>query len=358
VQFARERFVIPTLGPLVYNLAIIAGGLLGGVGRDDPGADGFAWGALAGAVLGIFALQAWGAWRAGLRFPQGTIRRHPAVRRYFALAIPLMLGQSLVVLDEQLGRTFGSLITDGGVSWLTFGRQTMLVPVGVIAQAAGVATYPFLARLAADGKLQEMGAAIARALKYVVLFSLVALAGLMAMSIPVVRVLYERGSWEAGDTIITAGTVVFFALGIPLWGVQQILARAFYAREQMWAPVIIGTLATAAAIPIYWGLYEAMGVDGLALASTLSILLYTVGLAVVWYGRNGWEPSRPVAFSTMRAVPVAATAGLAAWGVAEWVLSRFAVEGFGASLAALAAGGVVLAAVASAPPWIRRDLRA
>ena len=91
------------------------------------------------------------------------------------------------------------------------------------------------------------------------------------------------------DTAAAAGTVVFFALGIPLWGVQQILARAFYAREQMWAPVVIGTLATAAAIPIYWGLYEAMGVDGLALASTLSILIYTAGLALVWYGRTGWE---------------------------------------------------------------------
>src|SRR3990172_2207645 len=165
-QFAREKFLIPTMGPIVYNLAIIAGGLLGGVGREDPSATGFAWGALAGAFLGIFALQAWGAWREGLRLPGGRMRRHPAVPRYFALAVPLMLGQSLVVLDEQLGRTFGSLHADGGISWLTFGRQTMLVPVGVIAQAAGVATYPFLARLAAEGKHTELAQAVGRALRY------------------------------------------------------------------------------------------------------------------------------------------------------------------------------------------------
>src|SRR3989337_1721125 len=165
-QFARERFVIPTLGPIVYNLAIIAGGLIGGVGRTDPSADGFAWGALAGAFFGIFALPAWGAWRGSLRLPGERIRRHPAVRRYFALAVPLMLGQSLVVLDEQLGRTFGSLHADGGISWLTFGRQTMLVPVGVIAQAAGVAAYPFLARLAAEGKHAELAPAVGPAVRY------------------------------------------------------------------------------------------------------------------------------------------------------------------------------------------------
>jgi putative peptidoglycan lipid II flippase len=151
VQFARERFVIATLGPIVYNLGIILGGLAGALGREQPTAEGFAWGVLAGSFVGIFLLQWWGARRCGLKWVGGPPLRHPAVGRYFALAVPLMLGQSLVVLDEQLGRSFGSLTSDGGVSWLTFGRQTMLVPVGVIAQAAGLAAYPFLARLAAEG---------------------------------------------------------------------------------------------------------------------------------------------------------------------------------------------------------------
>jgi putative peptidoglycan lipid II flippase len=357
VQFARERFVIPTLGPLVYNVAIIVGGVLGGLGRDDPSADGFAWGALVGAFLGIFALQAWGAHRAGLRLPRGSLRRHPAIRRYFALAIPLMLGQSLVVLDEQLGRTFGSLVSDGGVSWLTFGRQTMLVPVGVIAQAAGVATYPFLARLVAEGKQRELADAVGRALRYVVILSLTAAAGLIALSVPVVRALYERGSWSGIDTTVTAGTVVFFALGVPAWGVQQILARGFYAREEMWAPVVIGTGATAVAVPVYWALHDAMGVDGLALASTAAITLYTAALGVVWYRRTGWGPARPVGAVTARAVLVAALGGLAAWAVAEWTMGRFAAQGLASSVLAAAAGGIVLLAVVVIPPSVRKDAR-
>ena len=356
VQFSRERFLIPTLGPIVYNIGIIVGGLALGLGREDPTADGFAWGVLGGAIVGTFLLQWWGARRCGLRFPTGSLRRHPTVRRYFTLAIPLMLGQSLVVLDEQLGRTFGSLVEDGGVSWLTFGRQTMLVPVGVIAQAAGVATYPFLARLVAEGKHREMAQAVGRALRYIVVFSLAAAAGLMALALPAVRLLYERGSWDVGDTVATAGTLVFFALGIPLWGVQQILARGFYAREQMWVPVVVGTLATAAAVPIYWGLYEAMGVNGLALASTLSITLYTAALAVVWYGRTGWAHARQVAITILRNLPLAGAAGLAAWGIAEWVMGRFAIQGELSSLAAGAAGGIVLLAVALGPPFVRKDL--
>jgi putative peptidoglycan lipid II flippase len=357
VQFARKKFLIPTLGPLVYNLAIIAGGVIGGVGRENPTADGFAWGVLAGAFLGIFLLQAWGAYRCGLRLPSGALRRHPAVPRYFALAIPLMLGQSLVVLDEQLGRSFGSLHGAGGVSWLTFGRQTMLVPVGVIAQAAGVAAYPFLATLAAEGKHRELAEAVSKALRYIMVLSLTAAAGLMALSIPTIGLLYQRGSFGLADTVAAAGTVVLFALGVPMWGMQQILARGFYAREQMWAPVIVGTLATAAAVPIYWALNHAMGVKGLALASSISITLYTMTLAVVWYRRIGWSTAGPLAVTSLRNLPLAAAAGFAAWGASDWVSHRFAAQGVASSLAAVAVGGIVLLAIALLPPQVRRDLR-
>ena len=356
VQFARTRFAIPTLGPIVYNLAIIGGGIIGGIGQDDPGADGFAWGALVGAFLGIFVLQAYGAWRSGLRFPIGSIRRHPSVRRYFVLAIPLMLGQSLVVLDEQLGRTFGSLV-DSGVSWLNFGRLTMLVPVGVIAQAAGVATYPFLAQLVAEGKFRKMAEAVGRAVRYIIVLSLAAAAGMIALALPITRVLYERGSFDALDTVATAGTIVFFAIGIPLWGVQQILARGFYAREQMWAPVIIGTLATIAAVPIYWGLYEAMGINGLALSSTIAITLYTAALAAVWYHRTGWEHAGPVGRTTIRSIPLAAGAGLAAWGVSEGIMAGLGARGFGVSLLAAGIGGLVVLAITLLPPHVRRELQ-
>lgn len=354
VQFARERFVIPTIGPIIYNLAIIAGGLAGGLGQENPSADGFAWGALAGAILGTFLLQVWGAWREGLRWPIGSTWRHPALPRYFALAIPLMLGQSLVVLDEQLGRTFGSLVSDGGVSWLTFGRQTMLVPVGVIAQAAGVATYPFLARLVAEGKHREMAQAVGRAIRYIIVFSLAATAALAVLSTPAVRALYERGSFDTIDTAATAGTVVFFALGIPMWGAQQILARGFYAREEMWSPVVIGTLSTAAAVPIYWVLQRVMEVDGLALASTIAITIYTIALAVVWYRRTGWEHAGPVATTALRATPAAAVGALAAWYLAETILD--AGTGFWFDAGAVIAGGVAVLAVVFGPPWLRRDL--
>lgn len=79
------------------------------------------------------------------------VLRHSLLKRLLLLALPLMLGLSVVVMDEQFVRIFGSLAGEGAVSLLSYARRIMLVPVGVVAQAAGVASFPFLAALAARG---------------------------------------------------------------------------------------------------------------------------------------------------------------------------------------------------------------
>ncbi len=337
VQYARERFAIPTLAPIVYNLGIIGGGVLFNVLSDEPTADGFAWGVLAGSVVGNFLIQWYGARRAGLRIALSTPWRDPAVKEYLALALPLMIGQSLVLLDEQLSRAFGTLAEDGGVTWLQLARRTMLVPVGIIAQAAGVAAYPYLARLAAENRVREMAANLGRAMRYVVVLSIGAAAGLAALSVPIISLLYERNRFDSADTTGTAAALVFFGLGVPLWGAQQILARGFYARREMWTPVVVGTAATFVAIPLYWALFEAYEIRGLALASTLAVGLYTVVLAVIWYARTGREQLRPVVESAVRAAPLALLGGLAAWAVAEVVRDALPA-GTWAALGAVVAG--------------------
>ena len=65
VQYAKERFLVPALSPLIYNLGIIMGGLV--LGR-FIGVEGFCWGVLAGAFLGPFLLQMWGARRVGMKY--------------------------------------------------------------------------------------------------------------------------------------------------------------------------------------------------------------------------------------------------------------------------------------------------
>lgn len=350
VQYAKEQFVIPTLAPIIYNVGIIAGGLLLGYFADLQ-VEGFAWGVLAGAFVGNFAVQVWGARRAGMRLDFRVPWFHPALVEYLKLAIPLMLGQSVVVLDEQLGRSFGSLAEDGAVSWLNYARRVMLVPAGVIAQAAGVAAYPYLARLVEEGKLREVADTVANALRYVLFLSLPAAVILALVSEPAIALLFQRGQFGVDDTRATAAALVFYAFAIPLWGIAQLVNRGFYARRQMWTVVIVGTAGTLAAIPLYYVLLGAMGHPGLALASTLALALYCTALLVIWAVRTSAAPLRVLVGSVLRSLAATAAAAGAFWGVSAllseslldrgwiWTVVYLVVMGI---TFALAFGGVIL----------------
>jgi putative peptidoglycan lipid II flippase len=346
VQYAKGVFTIPSIAPIAYNLGIIAGGVGYAWSTGDPDPEGFIWGALAGAFVGNFALQWWGAHRVGMRLSLGLPWRHPVLREYLLIAIPLMLGQSIVVLDETFMSVFGDLVGDGAQTHLQYARRTMLVPVGVIAQAAGVAAYPFLARLFAEGRHQELAATVDRALRWVLVLSMAAAALLMAMSIPIIRVLFERGSFTVDDTVQSAAGLFFYALAVPLWGGLQILNRAFYARKDMWTPVVIGTVMTVLAVPVYIVLQRTQGLEGVALASVIALGSYTAALAWRWYSDTAVDGSfASVIESAARAVPLTVIGGAAAF-LAAWGIPQLLGDSFFPALLGTLAGGALFAVVA------------
>jgi len=208
VQYAHGRFLIPTLAPIIYNLGIIVGGVLG-TSSGEASATGFIVGAVAGASIGNFAVQWWGAARAGFRVRMTLPDfRHPAFREYLVLAFPLMLGQSIVVLDESIGKIVAASASDGSIFGLNLARRVNMLPVGVIAQAAGVAAFPFLARLVAEGRGAEMRESMGRTVRTVLFASGGAVAAVVAVSLPAVRVAFQHGAFSEDGTVLVAAALV------------------------------------------------------------------------------------------------------------------------------------------------------
>jgi putative peptidoglycan lipid II flippase len=310
VQYTHKHFIFPALAPIVYNLGIICGGLLGQA-AGDPSPEAFLIGAVAGAAVGNFGLQWLGARRTGTWFTR-TAPGESSVREYVVLAIPLMIGQSVAVLDEQFVRFFGQ-VEAGATAALSFARRLNMVPVGVIAQAAGVAAFPFLASLAARGADDELVETTGRAARNTLFVAAAATAGLVVLARPLVRVILQYGQFTAEDADIVAGLLVIYAFSIPAWGMHQLLARHFYAKRKMWTPVLVGTLFTLVAIPTWLGLYQVYGIEGYALASTVIMIAYSLGMLVAWGYDSGWGPVRrllPAFLRAMLSAGVAAGMGL------------------------------------------------
>ena len=344
VQYANQRFLIPTLAPIVYNLGIIIGGLIGG---GEPSATGFVVGAVVGAFVGNFALQFYGAYRLGLRFPKVKAGwSNPVFREYLTLAIPLMIGQSIVVLDESFARIFPAALEDGAIFAFNRARRLNMLPVGVIAQAAGVAAYPFFARLVAEGKPEQLAATMGKTLRLVLFGGGMATAVVMSTALPVVRVAFQRGEFSAEGTTLAAGALTLLALSIPAWAAHQIFARGFYANRQMWVPVAAGTVWSAAAIPLFLTGNELWGISGLALASSASITGYAITLALLWIRRHGSQGMDGVIVTAGRVI--AAALGSAALG---WLIAR-AVAGGATPTFPRAVAAIVIGAAVSGPAYL------
>jgi putative peptidoglycan lipid II flippase len=341
VQYTHKRFVIPAAAPVIYNIGIIFGGLIGAA-TGEPSPESFLIGAVVGAAIGNFGLQWFGARRTRTWFTH-TGKGESAVREYLVLAIPLMVGQSVAVLDEQFARLFGQAVV-GDTSALLLARQLNMVPVGVIAQAAGVAAFPFLASLYARGANVELIATTGRAARKTIFVAAAATAGLVVLARPLVRVLYQYGEFSAENADLVSGLLVIYAFSIPAWGMHQLLARHFYAKRKMWTPVLVGTFFTLIAIPVWFGLHRLMGAEGLALASTLVMIGYAVGMLVAWGYDSGWAPVRQLAPAFLRSMLSAAVAAGLGWVVVDAMIGDgelSILSGFGI---AVVAGIITLAA--------------
>jgi putative peptidoglycan lipid II flippase len=339
VQYTHKRFVIPAAAPIVYNLGIIAGGLVGWA-MGDPSPESFLLGAVAGAAIGNFGLQWFGARRTGTWFLRPT-RGESSVGEYLVLAIPLMVGQSIAVLDEQFVRFFGQ-VEEGATAALSFARRLNMVPVGVIAQAAGVAAFPFLAALAARGATDELIETTGRAARKTLFVAAAATAGLVVLARPGVRLLYQYGEFSSADSDLVASLLTIYAFSIPAWGMHQLLVRHFYAKRRMWTPVLIGTAFTLVAIPVWFGLYDVMGVEGFALASTLVMVGYALGMLVAWGFDSGWPAVGQLAPAFLRSMVSAAAAAIAGLVVTDALLGE-EISVASAIGVGLVAGGVTLA---------------
>lgn len=337
--FLRKQFFVPALTSVFYNLAIIFGGVV----LHHRGMEGFCWGVLAGAFLANFLLPVLAAGRGGVRYRPSL--KHPGLRDFALLALPLMLGQSVVVLDEQLMRIFGSLTTVGAISWLNYARRIMLVPVGVVAQAAGVASYPFLAELAARGEEKRFHETLNAALKNTLALLVPLSLWMAAIAGPTITLVFQQGRFGAEDKMQTALMLKIFLAAVFCWGIHQILARGFYARRDTLTPAIIGTAATAVCLPIYYGLSRSMGASGVAVAGACSVAIYAGALSFQWYRRFGKSAFAGVG-KTLAASGIFSLAAFAPSHYAgQWASVAAGGRIYLGALAGIAAGAAAFAAV-------------
>jgi len=316
--FARERFGAAAAAPLLYNAAIIVGGLFL-TPRLGP------------------LLAPWLAARGHVRLWLRVAPGDRAFLRYLLVAAPLMLGQTLLTVDEWYGRWFGALLGAGTVAHLGYARRLMLVPVAVVGQAIAAAALPTLSRLWAEQRGDELNRLVLRTLQAGSVLAVFGSAAFIVLSRPLVVLMYQHGAFTARDTASVAPILAVMSLGVPAWIVQQIIVRAFYARGDTWRPMLLGTIVAAAAIPLYLSLGNRFGVLGLAAAGAVAMSVNALATLLLARRLHGAPDLGNLLGTTARATAIASVAAI----LAEWLVAGRGALGLPGALIELGAGGML-----------------
>src|ERR1700729_155380 len=189
VFLSHRLFLLPAFGPLIYNLFIIVGGVIGG---RHFGIASLAYGALIGSIAGPFLASVVGAARIGTGYRPSFDVSHPAFREWVKLSVPLMLGVSLVTADDWILRHYASGVV-GAISLLNYAKRLFSVPIAVLGQATGQASLPFFARLFNEKRMREFSATVSDSVYRISAAAFLATAWMMAAALPLIDLVYRRG---------------------------------------------------------------------------------------------------------------------------------------------------------------------
>ncbi len=349
VQFAKEQFWIPALAPLIYNLGIICGGLVLG---PSLGVEGFSWGALIGAFVGNFLIQIIGARRIGLTFRPRFDLRHKDLRRYVLLTLPLMVGLTMVFSMEIFSKFFGSYLREGSIAWLDYAKTIMMMLVGFFGQAIGVASFPYLARMAADKRWDEMNQTLNTLLRYLVTLVIPTAILMYVLRHEIIRVLFERIHFGPEDTRMTAIALSGLLVGAFAIAAMTVVNRGFYAMQNTLLPAIYGTIAVAASLPVYWLGLKMYGLLGVALAVSFSAIAQVAVLFAVWNRRSRNVAGRSVYFACIKTIAAGIPLGAALWGLHQVLVRRIDPTTFYGSLTVIAGVGTAFLVIMALGGWV------
>lgn len=328
VQFARERFFLPALAPLVYNLGIILGGI---ILYTKLGVEGFSWGALVGAFIGAFVIQCLGAHKTGMRYRFRLNLRHPDLKRYVVLTLPLIFGLTMVFSTEVFSKYFGSYLPPGGISWIDYAMRIMMMLVGFFGQAVGVASFPFLSKFAAEKRLDEMNQILNGGMRYLALmipFSVL----VWVLRLEIVRILLQRFDFTSLDTHMTALALTGMLIGATAFAVQTLVNRGFYAVQNTLLPAVFSTLTTLASIPLYWIGLKTMGILGIGLAISLAAFIQVIVVYGVWNRSSRNHNSKAVYGFYGKMIALSLPLGVVLWAVHRLIRHWIDASDFAAGL--------------------------
>lgn len=264
--------------------------------------------------------------------------RDPGFREIGRMLPPLLLGSAITNVNQLVDRAVASTVGDGAITALSYGWRVVNLPEMLLVAALIVPLYPAIG--AAAGDAVELRRLLARATTTVLAVLAPMTAVLLVASDPVVATLFGYGSFAADSVAAAAQALRWYAPGLLALGLGTVLLRASHAVGDARTPTLVALLAMVANVVGSVTLGPVLGIRGIALATTISLVLAAAVNGVALVRKHTAFDARGFAAVCARVLPAAVVAGGA--GLAARVVLESAMAGPPPVLVAALVGVVVL----------------
>jgi putative peptidoglycan lipid II flippase len=337
--YARERFTMPAVMSIVWNLIIIAFMLLWNA---EWGVYALAWGTLVGTVVELILLAV--AMRAaGEPITLNFHFRDPLLRRVLALMIPITITLGILNFNALIDTFFAQFVNDRAAAEIGYSFRLYQLPQGIFAVTIGTILFPTLSRFAAARDMGQFRETLSLGVRQMIYVSLPFLAWFTILAVPIVRLVYQRGTFGADATQEVAWALAAFTLGLTFANVNIMFNRSFQSLQMPWLPLYVGLANLGLNAVLDWILLKPLGVAGITLSTSIVSIFNMIVLVWLLRRQIGLIDGRRIVRSAGGAVVAAAGLTLVSgglWFALHWFAAWGFVPLFVSVVVAVGAGGL------------------
>lgn len=273
----KENFIIPGLMPIPNNIFIISTIIISTMISPYL----LPWGALIG-IASQFFFQLPFAIKKGYKYKPYINLKDRYVKRMLWLVGPVLIGVAVNQVSTIVDRTIASTLVEGSISALNYANKLNQFVMGMFIVSISAVIYPMLSKLSTENNKEKFNESIRTASNTVILLVIPISVGAIILASPIVKLLFERGEFDARATYMTSIALIFYSIGMIGFGLRDILGKVFYSLQDTKTPMINGIIAMFVNIVlnILFVKFTNMQLAGLAFATSISALI-TIALLFI-----------------------------------------------------------------------------
>ncbi len=314
-----EHFTIPAISPAVWNLVIIV--LLVVLrphfhGGYENGDQLYAYAIAILIATFVQLLMVFGALgRIDFRLQFSIDWHDPRVRQVFGLMLPVTIGLGIVNLDQLINSVFGTLVSKEAPRAIDNAFRIYMLPQGLFSVAVATVLFPTLSRMAARHEANSMRRAIGIGMRQINLLLIPSSVFILVLTTPIVRLVFERGQFNAKSTELVSIALFWFAFSLPFGGLNLLLTRVFFAVQRPWIPTRLAALNIIVDIIVSIALYKPLGIAGLIIGTVAANAVMTaLQFHRLRIGFNGRLEGAQTTMITARILVASALLAGVSWG--------------------------------------------